>query len=79
MYVYKYIYIYIYIYIYMFIYIYTSIYISCAAHWRSPRSKHIGGATTQLSTKLPHSARLIRNSTDLGPYSRTMPRALWWS
>jgi len=22
---------------------------------------------------------LIRNSTPLGPYSRTMPRALWWS
>jgi len=21
---------------------------------------------------------LIRNSTHLGPYSRTMPRALWW-
>ena len=22
---------------------------------------------------------LIRNSAPLGPYSRTMPRALWWS
>ena len=22
---------------------------------------------------------LIRNSADLGPYSRAMPRALWWS
>ena len=22
---------------------------------------------------------LIRNSTPLGPYSRNMPRALWWS
>jgi hypothetical protein len=22
---------------------------------------------------------LIRNSLPLGPYSRTMPRALWWS
>ena len=22
---------------------------------------------------------LIRNSPSLGPYSRTMPRALWWS
>jgi len=21
---------------------------------------------------------LIRNSAPLGPYSRTMPRALWW-
>ena len=22
---------------------------------------------------------LIRNSDDLGPFSRTVPRALWWS
>ena len=22
---------------------------------------------------------LIRNSAPIGPYSRTMPRALWWS
>ena len=25
------------------------------------------------------STSLIRNSNPLGPYSRTMPRALWWS
>ena len=45
---------------------------------------------TQLSKAIPDEAlpranavyrgtSLIRNSAPLGPYSRNMPRALWWS
>jgi len=36
-------------------------------------------AFTRCTTPLYRGTSLIRNSAPLGPYSRTMPRALWWS
>jgi hypothetical protein len=39
----------------------------------SPEASLAAGSSTYRGTSL------IRNSADLGPYSRVMPRALWWS
>ena len=37
------------------------------------------GATSSLSCAPCRGTSLIRNSAPLAPYSRNMPRALWWS
>ena len=51
--------------------------VDCAADLRS-RVCAAGGGSKVLA--LPdRDTSLIRNSTPLGPYSRTMPRALWQS
>ena len=34
--------------------------------------------TRRLTPNSYRGTSLIRNSTQPGPYSRTMPRALWW-
>ena len=39
-----------------------------------------GGVTNADVTPIEYrGTSLIRNRYPLGPYSRTMPRALWWS
>jgi hypothetical protein len=39
-----------------------------------------GGPSLSFGVSGPYrDTLLIRNSAPLGPYSRTMPRALWWS
>ena len=41
-------------------------------------SQEPGNASWQVSA-LYRGTSLIRNGLPLGPYSRTRPRALWWS
>ena len=38
-----------------------------------------GGTSPRIGEQPYRGTSLIRNSAPLGPYSRTMPRALWWS
>jgi len=49
----------------------------------SPETKSVSRMLAMFSAKTPAVAyrgtSLIRNNAPLGPYSRTMPRALWWS
>ena len=66
-YIYTYMYFLLYVYIYIYIYIYIYMYI-------------IYGLGFQRWRVMPYrGTSLIGNITDLGPYSRAMPRALWWS
>ena len=44
-----------------------------------PPAVHIDGARWRQPCRVEHSTSLIRNSAPLGPFSRNMPRALWWS
>ena len=39
----------------------------------------MGIQTAMAQGRTVMNTSLIRNSTPLGPYCRTMPRALWWS
>ena len=61
---------YIYVYIYMYIYMYAELEPLPALSLHFPRRWCQGTCRGTLR---------IRNSADLGPYRRALPRALWWS
>jgi len=45
-----------------------------------PRRGYMHAAVmVSIKVSLYRGTSLIRNSAPLGPYSRAMPRALWWS
>ena len=74
-YIYIYTYIYLYRYIYIYIYIYAYIYISTYMYVKT-RSKVSAAPPRRSSIR---GSSLIRNTPLLGPYSRTIPRVIWWS
>ena len=75
-------------YVYMYICIYVYMYI-CICLWRrrsGPGRRTEGGIGPLLSFVSPamslrgySGTSLVRNRAPLGPYSRTVPRAIWWS
>ena len=50
--------------------------------WETLNPKPRGGGSRRLGPRVlpqPRTTSLIRNSPPLGPYSKTMPRTLWWT
>ena len=52
---------------------------ACPWFTRSPCTQATRGFGSATGVPRYRGTSLIRNSACLGPYSRTMPRALWWS
>ena len=47
--------------------------------WKKGFQEHEDGEEMDDTGVCYRDTSLIRHSTPLGPYSRNMPRALWWS
>ena len=78
MYIFTYLYIYVHIYIHTYIYIYIYIYLHKCSYIHIYVPAPALSSVAAPSSRGYRSTSLIRNSAPLGPYRRTMPRALRW-